>query len=375
MDLKNAPEIIQISRNGESVLDSLTDIWNQIVLAKIGGKETIFLLKVPSSNKIGYKYFSLKQLSLSKDNHLYRFSALLKTIRLIKENLADNITTTIRDVYYQDVVLFQRNQKNAAKIVNDLAFSLDVTPEQGLQIVPGQKGLVYGDILIKSPHGSVFDFNEPGLIPILTSDSLSDYKVIKGKPKAIIILEKEAVFKSICKELKNVDYSHNFIVITGKGFPCRLTKKFIALLVYHFVDIPIFAFVDSDIYGIQICANYLASIQSEYYDSEINDDRKPLYKKSSPVCFIYAGVFLLEYRTGWLDITSRDWKRMQNFLIQSKIDSQLNENSTRGILYQEIARGMVFRKKCEMNSIHEKYLDYVAKKVNKNLHSWCQAKS
>ncbi|CAH2350979.1 hypothetical protein CLIB1423_02S09538 [[Candida] railenensis] len=367
MGLKNVPEIIEVRRNGGSVLVSLTRIWNQFILAKIGGKETIFLLKIPSSNKIGYKYSFLKQLSLSNDSHLYKYSALIKIIRIIKENLADNITTTVRDIYYRDVVLFQRNQIHAAKIINDLAFSLDVTPEDGLQIAPGQKGLVYGALSIKNSHGNLFDFNEPGLIPILTTSYLSEFKVIRGQPKAIIILEKEAVFKSICKELKNQD--HNFIVITGKGFPCRLTKKFIALLVYHFADIPIFAFVDSDIYGIQICANYLASIQNNYHDSGINEDEKLLRKKTSPACFTYAGVFLLEYKTGWLDITSRDWKRMQNFLIQSKVNCQSNGKLTEDILLQEVSRGMIFRKKCEMNCIYEKYLDYVVKKVNKNLHS------
>lgn len=322
-DICITPFVIEIFPYEKNSLpyDSLTSIWQQVVIALKLQREITFILKIPSESTQRVSCItSIKQISLV--NQGVRFTSLLRIIKLLKCNLETNTITTIRDIYYQDVHLFQKKQNIVKNLINSIAHSLNTTPEGGLSVVPSQKGLVYGDFVLQRPssiHQSVnsyscetreFDFKEPSLIPLLFDFKFDSYKVISGNVRAIIILEKEAVFRSICDTLQSPRFrNHGLIVVTGKGYPCKLTKKFISLLAYLFPKIPMLTFVDSDIYGIQICANY--RYESTQIVTNVNWE-----EGGTLACdrIIFAGIFLLEYEAGWLDVNINEWNLMQKFL-------------------------------------------------------------
>ncbi|CAK7900207.1 hypothetical protein CAAN1_33S00606 [[Candida] anglica] len=332
--------IVEVKRSpSQSVLDALEDIWIQLQKSIGECHEVILVLKNVSNQRIYIPQFNCIPIS--------KFTIIVRLIKLVIQHLKSNSTSSVRDIYYKDVALFQNRQQHAKIALIELATSLGVTPEEGFQIVPSQKGLVYGNIQISGPMGFFLDSSQGScLIPLFSvTGSMEDYQLVGDSiPIAIIILEKEAIYRSVCETLHETYPDHKLLIITGKGFPCKLTLRFIQLLT-HLVPktVPILAFVDSDIYGIQICQNYR-------------------YPKNGNICerVIFSGMFLLEYQQGWLDTTFKDWKRMQKFLLQ-----EFPKNCKEVAKWKrEISRGMVLFKKSEMNVIQSGYTEYMLNKVN-----------
>lgn len=161
---------------------------------------------------------------------------------------------------------------------------------------------------------------DPVLIPRLPSPSLSVL------PHAIVVIEKDAVFKSFCNHLSNINNLPPLLVITGKGFPDNLTKHFLSCLHLHHPSVPILGFVDSDVYGLSILRSYL------------------VYNHLCPLPIRLAGVNLLDHHQGWLPISTSDHKLMVSLL--RKIDPGPDHLPWR----REISRGLLLRKKSEMNT-------------------------
>lgn len=345
---------------------------------------------------------------------LTRFlGVIITTKQLLIRWLAGNPTTTIRDLYYQDVETYQKKQANCNRylqqiVVNSWMQSL----EDDYGIYPSQKGLLFGNCKIPMAGNQLnlcFSL-EPILIPILRNRNInietdqnetvykssvvkrngskftsaqplkrllingikSEYDTNEKGPLphnvehknsydlhvhlepgqvnseirasktglSIIILEKEAIFQSFCRFLAENNPACQIIVVTGKGFPDRLTLRFVAYLSRHFATL-ISAFVDSDVYGISICKQYRfgnASQCSTGQNVDIN----------------YSGIFLLDYSHGWLNISHRDYTFMTNMLLQIQKLRCLHKNNsiTCYELYKwhrELTRGLMLYKKSEMN--------------------------
>lgn len=263
-----------------------------------------------------------------------KFTALLVLMKHIIKNLTDNTFTTKRDLYYKDVELFDNSQKKADSLLGLLASSMGVELSQ-LAIYPSQKGLMY-----------MGGMEEPNLIPTMCAEFAA--KICKSV-KIVVIIEKDAVFKTVCEHVSRVsDQFHNVLFVTGKGFPDTITKEFISSLAqYH---IPIHGFVDSDVYGILIFKSY-----RDYLPSE-----------ETRYLFHLSGCFILEFSQDYLNISHRDAT-----LIISTLKKLMSHRGDPEIekWVQEIQRGLYFYKKAEMNvmkSAANPELDsvsYILKKV------------
>ncbi|KAL6449966.1 SPO11 Meiosis-specific protein SPO11 [Candida maltosa Xu316] len=276
------------------------------------------------------KMISYSQLSTNKSN-LQRMSALCKLIKILIKHLQNEDcldSTTIRDIYYQDVEVFSHKQDECKFLLSQLVEDcLQWSLPTDLKIHPTQKGLVYGDW---------FDIlKEPILIPLDFENCFGNHH--KNGTLTVVILEKDAAYNYLCSYITN-NLKHqfsNFLIVTAKGFSDALTLRFLVWLQKKF-SCRFVGFFDSDVYGITIFKQYNQHLG----------------------CLKYTGVFLLESPpTTWLTISSRDITLMMN--LSTTIDCD--------IAHRELTRGLFMLKKAEMNVASSKeelvYVDYIVIKI------------
>lgn len=170
--------------------------------------------------------------------------------------------------------------------------------------------------------------SDPVLIPRFSAHALSSPS---SQPHAIVIIEKEAVFRCFCNHIKlNPSLYPPLLVVTGKGFPDNLTKQFVTSIHHQHPSVPLLGFVDSDVYGLNILRSY------QFYSQNY-------------IPVQHAGVNLLHYSHGWLNISSLDHKLMIS-LLKKLGDFSISASSIdHHPWHRELTRGLLLRKKSEMN--------------------------
>lgn len=125
--------------------------------------------------------------------------------------------TTKRDLYYRDVELFG-TQAVVDQMVTHIAYSFGVE-RFDLNIVASPKGCVFGDLTICTKAGKIIEIDSTNGVsehPLFYTLNLTmkeslipvDCDIDAIRPKeavtAILVVEKEAVFRQLCQSLKSV---------------------------------------------------------------------------------------------------------------------------------------------------------------------------
>ncbi|EGO00168.1 hypothetical protein SERLA73DRAFT_107163 [Serpula lacrymans var. lacrymans S7.3] len=173
------------------------------------------------------------------------------------EALLYDIPVTKRDMYYKDVSLF-KSQATVDRLVDDVAATFELN-RSDLHVRASTKGLICGSgLLIHLTGGETIHINESegALIPV--GEDIDRFE-IEGDMAWVLIVEKDAVFQTLCRLqfASHPSLPGPGIIITGKGYPDVATRQ----LVKTFSDnlpshIPILALVDGDAYGIDILSVY-----------------------------------------------------------------------------------------------------------------------
>lgn len=297
-------------------------------------------------------YVSLWATSLY-DARLY--VAYLKVLKALIENLQLNQFTSKRDIYYKDVSLYRKSQRYCDNIMCSWSDSLQLKLDSDLRVFPSRKGLVYGVIKLSTGYGDYErdDCQSPELIP---NFNIKLTKVLCDPPAVILVIEKDAVFAALCNHLRAIRNPDHCLVITGKGNPDSLTKRFVALLSTTWPTVRILGFVDSDVYGHTICRAY--KFGSQHHVTHLKN-------------LTLAGVYLHEYKYGYLDITQHEVHLLQNFLryIQLQTSTKLIPEMCSWL--REICRSIMLYKKAEMNCVNSGNSDtstaYILSKMRSSL--------
>ncbi|GME83763.1 unnamed protein product [Ambrosiozyma monospora] len=170
------------------------------------------------------------------------------------------------------------------------------------------------------------------------------------------------------------------IIITGKGFPDRLTKVFLYHLTQQFPTVTIKAFVDSDVYGLAIFKEYwfVKGIYNQDYNNygsstaATGATKKMTMTTAEPSCsrLQFAGVKLFDLsedddqdergistRAKYLRINNRDRVRMRNMLKECSyqgdnndgVDENENDQDNWRKIKRELQLGLFFHVKKEMD--------------------------
>lgn len=265
----------------------------------------------------------------------YKLTILVRILRLVLENFAVGKVTTVRDIYYQDVALF-KGQRTVTAAIDQICRLLHV-PRRLLGIVPAPNGLISGDLTVVFQSDAVVEIdrkNCPQLIPV---GSQVFHITVKKLPQFILVVEKEAVFSHLHRELPEA------IVLTGKGFPDHYTRLFLKALVDSMPTVPVYGLMDADVHGILIMKTYCegseSSVEEQYPIPQIQ----------------HLGVNLLDYKQGVVNCTHRD-KR----LAMSTLRKQWIKDSRYAQWRVELQRGLFFGKKAEMNVLDSAHLQVLA---------------
>lgn len=210
-----------------------------------------------------------KLTKISKVN-IRNVAILLSLLRTIKDRFHLEHTSTVRDVFYSNVELYQK-QTRVNYWLQLIASNFKLSSINKLNIVPAQKGLIFSSIHLSIDDSIILKPGIINLVPYINNNSrITMYdKTYKFERKVQVkIYEKEAIFNKIVQNYSN--NTQNFqsllsenIFITGKGYPDNITKLLIERLSNCLVEnILIKLYVDADPYGINIALSYMKNVQN-----------------------------------------------------------------------------------------------------------------
>ncbi|KAI0042921.1 DNA topoisomerase IV, alpha subunit [Auriscalpium vulgare] len=196
------------------------------------------------------------------------FAQFFRVAELAHEALINDIPTTKRDLFYKDVPLF-KSQGVVDRLVDDLAATIDLG-RADLNIRASSKGLVCGvGLSIHLFSGDIMKVveSEGTLIPV--AEDIERFDLTEGI-KWVLVVEKEAVFQTLCRLhfVRDSSLPGPGIMITGKGYPDIATRQLVKTLSDNLPStIPILILVDGDAYGLEIASVYKYGSQSLRHES------------------------------------------------------------------------------------------------------------
>lgn len=163
-----------------------------------------------------------------------------------------------REIYYRDPALFGR-QSHVDRYVDIIARTFEV-PRAALHVIAAAKGLIAGSVSFCRRDGTIIDAStdkEGLLVPNLNDVLSADLNNVKW----ILVIEKEATFRSIAASSFWDTLSGNGIMVTAKGYPdvsTRAMLRFLSTPKPHngFSSPPVHALVDFDPDGLAIFSTY-----------------------------------------------------------------------------------------------------------------------
>ena len=163
-----------------------------------------------------------------------------------------------RDIYYRDPALFG-SQSSVDRYVDDIACTFDV-PRSMLNVSAVAKGLVAGALSFCRRDGTVLNTTsdrEGILVPSLREVLSVDMAAVRW----ILIIEKEATFRSIASSKFWDSVSTRGVIMTGKGYPDIATRALLHFLSTPspqngFASPPVYGLVDCDPDGLAILSVY-----------------------------------------------------------------------------------------------------------------------
>ena len=163
-----------------------------------------------------------------------------------------------RDIYYRDPALFGK-QAHVDRYVDDIAFTFGVT-RSALNMTAVAKGLIAGAVTFCRRAGTTVDARaerEGMLVPSLKDVLSVDVSAVRW----ILVVEKEATFRSVAASTFWTTISTSGAIITAKGYPDLATRALLQLLSTpspqnSFASPPVFCLVDYDPDGLAILSTY-----------------------------------------------------------------------------------------------------------------------
>lgn len=168
------------------------------------------------------------------------------------------ILTASSDIYYRDPALFNK-QSTVDRYVDDIACTFGVT-RSALNVTAVAKGLVAGAVHFCKRDGATVDAavdREGMLVP-----SLKDVLSVRiSAVQWILVVEKEATFRSIAASAFWKTISTRGVLVTAKGYPDLATRALLRLLSTpspqnRFCSPSIYGLVDYDPDGLAILSTY-----------------------------------------------------------------------------------------------------------------------
>lgn len=199
------------------MLETIETMIKPVLTAVEKGKKPCFKIVQPRTSKLANVMMGSR-----------RFTLLMVVLDAMHELLSNGTNRTMRDLFYQHTALF-KDQGSVRQTLLWIASTLGMARDR-LPIVSTAKGLYYFEGECRSV----------GVACEL------------GNEQFMLIVEKEAIFHTIKEDYEAVkDAVGPFLLVTGKGYPCLGTRRFVRSIPLRKLII-----VDHDPYGMEIAWIY-----------------------------------------------------------------------------------------------------------------------
>ena len=276
----------------------------------------------------------------------------------INNMLNEQKKAVLRDIYYKNVEIYGKKQKNFNYIFEKLLLTLRVD-RQVFSIGAAQKGEYYSHQNLNLSQNNKLNVLISGknLIPNSNNHKISKEITITNinAPLNLLIVEKDAVFSDIIDNMDDT-FLERWLLVTGRGQPDKLTLNFVCKLFSCKQLKKVFVLTDLDPYGTYIGLNYINSIL-EF--SEIN---KKLSTESS---LEYLGVKLFDILFAKKRILNnenvnkilisfqiKDYRIATNCIKKLMSNKYLSRSNPIKDLLTETQRQIFFGYKVEINSLN-----------------------
>ncbi len=231
------PEFVYPSRDPKNVIyDAIQDV--------------IFLKQI-------YRHSSLGSLQ-----SIRKATIIARILDIVHELLEEDIHATKREVFYNDVVLFEE-QRDSDEALEDVAAMLGVD-RWSLHVVASAKGAVIGRLVFREGK-DIIDCTKMGTGGKAITPLIDTIEILDSDAEFILVVEKEAAFIRLAEDRFYDRFPS--IIITGKGQADIGTRAFLKLLVKE-LKLPVFGLVDSDPYGLHILLVYAVGSKRLSYESQ-----------------------------------------------------------------------------------------------------------
>lgn len=200
--------------------------------------------------------------SLSSLQSIRKATIMARILDIVHELLEENIHATKREVFYNDVTLFEE-QRDSDEALEDIAAMLGVD-RWSLHVVASAKGAVIGRLTFREGN-DVIDCTKMGTGGKAITPLIDTVEILDSDAEFILIVEKEAAFIRLAEDRFYDKYP--CIIITGKGQADIGTRAFLKILVKE-LKLPVFGLVDSDPYGLHILLVYAIGSKRLSYESQ-----------------------------------------------------------------------------------------------------------
>ncbi|KAF2095945.1 DNA topoisomerase IV, alpha subunit, partial [Rhizodiscina lignyota] len=233
------------------------------------------------------------------------------------------------DLYYRHPALFG-TQAVVDRYVDDIACTFGV-PRAALHVTAAAKGLVAGAFNLCNTDGTLIEsgLNHEGM---LIRNFKNGETVDMISVEWILVIEKEATFRTLASSDFWDTIRRRAIVLTAKGYPDIASRSFLRLISSpsfrnRYCSPPVYALVDFDPDGISIYSTYkYGSLALAHENHNLNTPAMQWIGVKSSDLFSIAAEADLHEAEGLLRLSLRDRSKAQK-LIERHIDSESDTDS------------------------------------------------
>jgi len=261
-------EIAEISR--EEGMRRIEEIFRKVFVDTINTGAPV--LNVPSRSASNVIYDEVSDLLLLGENFSERkwddigtvkkFTAQLRVLQIIHELLDLNIHGSKREVFYNDVALFEDQNRGSDPLIEDSAVLLG-TYRKNIHVTANDRGLVVGRVSYLD-NGDFIDCTKQGSAGKNVNPMQDHITDLESDAEFILVVEKQAAFLRLAEDKFYEKYP--CVILTGSGQPNVATRIFLRKM-NHDLQLPVFSIMDSDPYGLDILRVYGLGSKALSYES------------------------------------------------------------------------------------------------------------
>jgi len=238
---------------GNDVLKQVNEVKNPRLTLPIRALSNIYFDEKNGIIQLGSKVSYRTYMNVA---HTRKFMQTMMVAAECKKIMDQNVTTSIRDLYYALKRTIPGTQENTVEeqsesdpILEDIEAALNTLREK-LHLVADRKGYLAGPITINDT-GDHMDCAKMGSSGWAVPSNVEE-EAIKFEgctADFVLVIEKDAVWQRLNED--KFWRKHNCLILTGKGQPARGTRRLINRL-HTEQKLPVYVLTDADAWGYYI---------------------------------------------------------------------------------------------------------------------------